>query len=336
MLNYWLQFVRPLSAAPEGPGGEPPAVPPASGSEAQVPREDLDLDDPELDKAMEGLAGEPATPEEKPAVTPPPPPAAATPPAEPVPPATPPAPAPIEPPPAAATPAPSPTPPVAAPPASAPAAPPQPEVPLPVPPPVAVQPAAAPAAPAKSQEEQERERSELRSKYISELEQQYAVPEDQVDALLTSPEKVLPNLAARVHLAVQEQTINAIVGALPQLIGNYIQQDAANRERQQAFFKTWPALSDVAGKQTVERLLKAYPVAPGTTAEQVTREVGIAAMTILQRPIVPPTAPGTLAPPPAEPFRPAGPGGAGGVPGSKPQLGLWEGLAEELLNEDRQ
>jgi len=188
-----------------------------------------------------------------------------------------------------------------------------------------------------------REKEAARTKYLGELEAAYQVPVEDRDALLTSPETILPKLAARVHLQVSESVINAVIANLPQLVGNINVQERAAREHEDAYYNMWPALKDDEGKKTTNRLMLAYYQAAQQQGvipkrEQAMREVGITAMTVLQRQIVVPGSAPAQAPAPTStpaPFVPAGPGGAGAVPGSRPQLGVWEGLAEELLEEDR-
>jgi len=58
------------------------------------------------------------------------------------------------------------------------------------------------------------------AKSIAELLPQYALSEDDAAALLTTPEEVLPKMAAAVHVAV----IKNVLAHLPQILPNLIQQ----------------------------------------------------------------------------------------------------------------
>lgn len=345
-MNYWLRHLLQHAAPGEAGGGAPATPPePAPGSgEGDL----VESDDSVLDAFLDGPAGgepapkvegatAPVAPSAPPAAAPTPTPAPATPPVGP------PSAAPvIEPPP------PTPTPPTLPPtptPIAAPVAAPQlravpaPVVatapPVPIPPPTP-----APAALARTESEIATERTAARAKYESDLEKLYQIPVEDVDTLLTSPEKVLPKLVARARVDVEEAVIAAIMGNLPRFLETHSSQQTVIQEQQRQYFAMWPILNDAAGHKVTERLLASWRPELGATSESIMREVGIAAMTILQRPIQAPAAggqpPAPPATPPAAPFQPAGPGGASGIPGGRPQLDLWESLADELIQEDRQ
>ena len=324
MLNVWkffLLFATAPTASEEGAGAPPveptPAVP--SDSEDLITPGNQEPADPEFDEALEGLGAEesePAAgtlPAEPSPVTPPPPPSAKAP-------AEPPVAAPPEPPvPPVAV---EPQPPAEPPPSQPPAAPKVEE----------------PAAPARTSEEVAAERAEGRKKWVSELEKKYAIPEDQYDALLTSPQTVLPILAAQVHAAVAEEVINTIISNLPQLVGGITTRMTQEQKYEADFFARWTKLNDAEGRKMVEKILPSYINSnPKVTVDDIMRDVGIMAMVALKRPIEASPTPGTPPPvvptPPTPPagYTPAAPGAGGGAP---VKLGVWESMAEELIHED--
>jgi hypothetical protein len=134
-----------------------------------------------------------------------------------------------------------------------------------------------------------------------------------------------------------DDLVPAIIQNIPRLIEQVQQQSTTRNKLEDDYYTMWPALKDNDGKAVTARLLPAYLQAnPSATVEQAMREVGIAAMTSLQRPIQVPSSNSSTPPPSAPPaagYTPASPGGAGGVPGGA-KLGEWERMAEDLLQED--
>lgn len=165
----------------------------------------------------------------------------------------------------------------------------------------------------------------------------YGMSEDEVSLAMTEPDKVLPQLAAKVHMQVLDSAVSGIMANLPNMVNAVIKQNAAATEREDAFFQRWPSLKD--HKDTVMKVIRVYrEVNPGVGGEQAINDIGAQVSVMLKLPIdgVPaavaaPAAREVVRPPP-----PAAPGGgSGAAPSAVPVSGNPFGLlAEEFLVED--
>lgn len=258
--------------------------------------------------------GKPSEPSPKPAS-----PAAHTPPQEPPAPAPAPAPAPQPPAPAPAPraepPAPSPPP---APPAGAPS--PRTEPPAPAPAPAAQERPAAPPA-------------DWKANLHKRIESQIKFTDEEVQELLTSPEKVLPRHFARVHVEVLEATYNSIVAAIPQIIENYQANQREITRVEKAFLDEFPDLAPY--KQDAWNLAATLRTqSPNMSEADMRKQVG--AILRVQKGIAPPPA-APAAEPPAAPYTPphAGQGRPSSGPAAAPKpQNMFEKLAEEFIQED--
>lgn len=336
-LKFLLQqhrLMAPADDQPAGGGESTPATPasqPASGEPAasSVGEGELEVEDPVVDEFLESKppAEDPpaaaAPTEATPAAAPATPPAAAAP-AAPTPPASTPTPAPAAAAPAVAIPPAQPvTPPVVQPPAPA------------TPPPAAATPPAPP--PAVSAEDQEKQRLERRSAYLSKMETEFQIPKEEHEALLTNPEAVLPKLAARVHTAAVEATLAAVTANIEPLVLAVLERQKSYSKAEEEFYGMWPDLAKhPEGKATSSRLMQAYMAANrGISREQLMKDVGVMAMAQLRIPLqIPgaaaaaaPAAPTMAAPPP-----PAQPGAAGGTP-RVTEPSPWDKVDQELFQE---
>jgi len=177
----------------------------------------------------------------------------------------------------------------------------------------------------------------LRAQYGERLAEQYALSEDDARAMLTEPERVIPKLAAQLHMDVVDTVINAVFSRLPAIVHGVQQSSAANRTAEDSFFKAWPQLKDPKHQQVVWSAVANYrALNPQAKMEEVVRAAGLSAMLHLRLPL-----PAELmqfeqpATPPARPFTPAAPG-AGAIPtGPSGPMNPFVALSEELLAEDR-
>jgi hypothetical protein len=254
-------------------------------------------------------------------------------PAAPVTPVTPPAVAPVVPP-VVATPEP-PKPPVVEPAKPAPA----PAVAKPPTPPVvpAVVPPVAPVV-EKTPEQLQADIAARRQEFRSSLVKLYEpTTKDKGGLLLTEPEKVLPELAAELHMQVLESAVYGIMAQVPQIVQNVIAMQHTTERNEASFFAAWPQLAakKVEAMPLITRFAPIYRQAnPSASMEDFTREVGSMVMVALR---IAPT--GAVEPPPATPpavFAPAVPGAGGAPPtGTPAPKNQWEQLQEEFLQEDR-
>jgi hypothetical protein len=176
--------------------------------------------------------------------------------------------------------------------------------------------------------------AKLRDEYLTEVEQSYAMTEDEGVELLRAPEKVLPKLAAQVQVNIAEQVIQHIVSMLPQFIDGHVGQQKVSTENRKDFFDAWPDLNKPEYQDTLTRVALTYrhqnPAAP---KERAIKEIGAIAAVALG--VVPQG--NTQAPPSAPPappaFRPILPGG-GGAPTVAPSDNPFTALAESWGKDD--
>lgn len=253
--------------------------------------------------------------------------------------------------PPAATPAPASTP---APAPAAPAAPAAAPATTPDAPPAAA-PAAAPAsspapaaAPALTPEQVAEKMQQFRTEAVKNLTTQYAseLSSEQRTALLTEPEKVIPELMAKATVDGMQLAMGMMEQHFAQMVPQQLARSAEAQKMEQAFYTANP---DLAAKPEfrpiVTRMAKtARELNPKGTPDQVLTATAALSRTALGLPQVAAAAAAAGAPPapaaaapaaPARPFTPAAAGGGSspGAPaaGGKPAGGnSWE----ELLTDD--
>lgn len=207
--------------------------------------------------------------------------------------------------------------------------------PTPAPTPVSPTPAVVPAStPPVSSEVQAASYQEWRNAHLSELEKQYALNEADAVAILTDPEKVLPALAAKVHLGVMENSMRAVQAMLPAMLGQFQQGNDLNMRAKNLFVSENPDLADPQYEGAILQLGQVYrSMNKDATPEIAARAIGSlvrAAFGLTQ----------SVAPAVASPVQ-ATPGNAGFVPvrgagGSVRQTvssNPFEQMAEEMLRD---
>lgn len=205
--------------------------------------------------------------------------------------------------------------------------------------PVAPQKPEAPVQPSAEQiKQREEEAAARRLKLAEDLEKNFSgmLTEEDRDALMTEPEKVLPRLMAQASLHTLEQFRQTMGQELPQHLNRLTAEQKAAQELEEKFYSRWPKLRD-ADKGTVERVVKGYvaSAAQGVTPEQVIEEAGAMAMVALRIPVEESVPQKTVQPQKSQPFTPAAPGGTvQRKVGALPARNAFETLAEEFLEED--
>ena len=216
----------------------------------------------------------------------------------------------------------SPVPPVAA---AAPA-------PAPVVPPVPAQPEAPKAEPS-AQPDYATWRGEQVQNLAKSL---YAVSDEDAAKLLTEPEVVLPQMAARLHMEVLENAMRAMQAMVPQVLRSVQTYDKVETDARSMFHQANPDLADPQLEPAIFEMGKIYrKLNPTATPEVATVAIGNLVRASLG--IAAPQ-PGAGAPPvlqpqvaPVIPFTPTR-GSAGGD--LAPAKGMWEQLAEEMDKDD--
>lgn len=164
------------------------------------------------------------------------------------------------------------------------------------------------------------------------LEEAYKLPDEDLAALATEPELVLPKIAARIHekLALNFQT--AMQAMLPGMIHQVQQMQTQETQAKDAFFGAWPVLK--AHEEHALRVAKLFRQAnPDVKGPDAIKRIG--EMTCLALGL---SIPGTTATPTPSPtptptpagtvFRPAG--GAGGGRGAPPES---DNIFTQMANE---
>ena len=117
---------------------------------------------------------------------------------------------------------------------------------------------------------------ELRKGEMDRLTKAYELSSEDAKTLAIEPEKVLPQIAARLHVEVFEATVNAVISHLPNIIENITQQRTARSAAEQTFYTEFPVLKDQKFRQQVEAGLQYYKhINPSATMEQAVAHVGV-------------------------------------------------------------
>lgn len=125
-----------------------------------------------------------------------------------------------------------------------------------------------------------------RGKVLDTLSTMYALTEEESETLQLEPEKVLPRLAAQLHLNITEALQAGIESQLPQMMQQATIAEQTKEKSVNAFYDAWPDLKGDDKEATVLRVMKSYrSTNPTATTEQIIREGGVMAMMALQLPI---------------------------------------------------
>lgn len=169
---------------------------------------------------------------------------------------------------------------------------------------------------------------------LGQLAEHYAVEEADATALLTEPEKVLPKLAARVHMEVLESSMRAMQAMMPVVMQQIQQHNEVNTSAQNLFYSVNQDLRDPKLEPAIMQLGQVYRnVNPNAGPEEAARAIGALVRSalgmaqgpapVMQTPSAPAAAP--------VPFTPARGGGGGNTP--IPSSNAFSQLAEEFLQE---
>lgn len=90
--------------------------------------------------------------------------------------------------------------------------------------------------------EQQRQWQEYQAQQVAQLEQFYAMGEDDALALATEPEKVLPKLAARLHMQVMQNVQAQMAQTMPNVMKTVQEATVRENKAKEEFFKAWPEL----------------------------------------------------------------------------------------------
>lgn len=182
---------------------------------------------------------------------------------------------------------------------------------------------------------------ELYAEYRVGLETTYSMTQEDAIALATTPESVLPKLAANVHENVMREVtrhLQHVMQAVPQVMEARIAQQTAETEAKQVFFNAWPGLESHY-QTVVQNAALVRQANPQATREQLIEMAGT--MTAMSLGLDPTAlrarqqqqAPRTVAPA-RTPMRPAA---VGSSPNAAPQAPTnpFEAFAEEDIQYNR-
>lgn len=141
--------------------------------------------------------------------------------------------------------------------------------------------------------------------YTQALAQHYSMSEDEAAEVLTSPEKVLPQLAAKVHLEVVQAVLGTLSQALPGVVMGVQSAQQQHSELIGKFFEAWPTLDRSADVGTVTELARVYRAQnPGASFDDMVKNVGAMAVVKLGKLPQAQAAP-VAAQPASAPYQPA-------------------------------
>lgn len=150
-----------------------------------------------------------------------------------------------------------------------------------------------------------------RAAVLPKLEELYKLTDSDAEELRTSPETVLPRIAARLHFEATSAAFNSVLGVLPGLVEQVIETQRKVRENEDHFYTRWPDLRKPEYEAAVLNSVRAYKSAnPRATREELTERAGLMAMLSLG--LNPQAAAAASQPtPPTPPAKPPTPAGAG-------------------------
>lgn len=175
-----------------------------------------------------------------------------------------------------------------------------------------------------------------RTERMTELEKQYALSEDDAVTLQTAPEKVLPVLAAKVHMEVLESSMRAVQAMMPAMLGRLQEGSELNNRAKSLFNSVNSDLADPQYEAAILQFGQVYRSMNKTAPpEEAARAIGNLVRAAYG--LVPPSAAQPAGVPPTAPtqgasFVPAR--GSGGAMRPSPSDNPFARMAEEMLASD--
>lgn len=158
----------------------------------------------------------------------------------------------------------------------------------------------------------------------------YALSEDDAARLQTEPELVLPQLAAKMHMTVMQNALEAVQRMIPQMLQPELKRGETESKAQDMFFKV---NSDLDPKKHLPKIIEAgklyRQMNPKATPEEAAQAIGQivrVGLGLKTQPTAPPQGNGSKAPhrPPA-----AGSRGAAANPKAKAEPTKWDEFIDE-------
>ena len=170
--------------------------------------------------------------------------------------------------------------------------------------------------------------------------QTYQLTPQELEAVATEPEKVLPQLMAKVHVNAVQGVLRHVSQQMPAMVSAIMQAKEQDRQREDSFFQAWPQLDRVKHRADIIRAAQVFrQLNPTASPEDFVRQVGaqvVIAHGLHQQPQAPAQNQQPAVRPQvqqvAPPFRPAGVGMGGAPAAGRPQQSFWEEFVE-VMNE---
>lgn len=178
-----------------------------------------------------------------------------------------------------------------------------------------------------------------RQRAFDELTKHYALTPEQTEQVLAEPEKVLPQMAAKIFMDAYATLMSQMQAGLPQMIDHRVTQRTTEQQAADDFYRRWPQLQGDANFEEVMRIGRVYrSLYPDATKEDFIENVGMQAHFALKIPIEQEqkaqAAPAAQAAPSAPPA-PAGVASPQKGSGRPREDNPFAALAEEMLQDDR-
>lgn len=171
------------------------------------------------------------------------------------------------------------------------------------------------------------------------LAEVYAFDEETASRLQTEPELVLPQVAAKLHIEVVKNALQAVQRMLPQVIPQLLQQQNVEKTAEEKFYSVNPDLKKYH-KQVIQAGKMFRKLNPKATPDDAAKKIGdMVRLSLGLEPLkADPAANGKPAPAPAKPagraapHKPAMPGTGGGVKApakAAPATDFWDQMAAD-------
>lgn len=156
---------------------------------------------------------------------------------------------------------------------------------------------------------------------VGALEQVYQFAPEVAEELDTTPSKVLPKLAATLHMQVLTAAVTQVANMFPSLMEMHMDRTSHVKATEERFFTEYPALREHS--PMVQRIAQAYrAINPNATYEQIAPEVAAMAMVQARIPAPTPQADPVL----TKPVTPTSQRGAPPAPSQTQQKSVWDEL----------
>jgi len=151
----------------------------------------------------------------------------------------------------------------------------------------------------------------------------YALPPEVVEELDTNPSKVIPKLAATLHMQVLSAALTQVANLFPSMLAVHNDQASHSKQTEDKFFGEYPKLK--GHEALVQRIAATYrQMNPNATYEQIAPEVAAMAMVQARIPIA--SAPAES--PALQPVVPTSARGAAPVRATQENKTTWDELIE--------